>query len=118
MLGFGLTVAAIGMSVVFAELVFLIFVIMLITKAAKLIANRKAPPASAEKTPENVSPAALAIAENAPDDAPEDIVAVIAAAVACLTQGRGVVKAIKRVQEVNGSAWGQAGRQETMAGRQ
>lgn len=41
MLGFGLTVAAIGMGVVFVELIFLVFVINAITAAAKSIEGKK-----------------------------------------------------------------------------
>ena len=115
MLGFGLTVAAIGIGIVFFELVLLIFVILLITFAARAIENRKTaiPGKKPEITVQNAAPA-IVKAEN--DD--DDVIAVIAAAVACMTQGASVVTAIRRVQGVSGPIWSQIGRQETMSVRQ
>ena len=115
MLGFGLTVAAIGMGIVFSELVLLIFVIMLITTVSRAIANRSnvLPGKKPEITVQNAAPA-IVEAEN--DD--DDIVAVIAAAVACMTQGASVVTAIRCVHGVSGPIWSQTGRQEVMSVRQ
>jgi len=103
--GFGLTVAAIGMGIVFLELVLLIIVIKLITLAsnslsAKHVVTKKAVPAKVEEQDE------------------DDIVAVIAGVAAYLTQSVAVVNAIKRIDGVSISAWSQAGCQETRFLRQ
>ena len=111
---FGITVAIIGMGIVFCELVFLIVVIKLITLASKSITSRKNGIAvkPAEISSKEIAPAGI----EAQDDG--EIAAVIAAAIACMTQSTTVIKAIKRIQNVNGSTWSQAGRQETMSVRQ
>ena len=117
MFGFGLTVAGIGIGIVFFELVLLIFVILLITFAARAIENRKKP-ALPEKKAEIAVQAAAIPAQIAAEDNDDEIAAVIAAAVAYLTEGASVITAIRRVNGTSGSAWGQAGRQETMSARQ
>jgi len=115
MFGFGLTVAGIGIGIVFFELALLILVIFVITFAARSIENRKTT-LKEKKTEPAVQVAAPEMI--AAEDGNDDIVAVIAAAVAYLTQGTSVVTAIRRVPGVNGSTWSQAGRQETMSVRQ
>jgi len=116
MFGFGLTVAGIGIGIVFFELVLLIFVIMLITFVARSIENRKKPGLPEKKA--EVAVQAAAPVQAAAEDNDEEIAAVIAAAVAYLTQGASVITAIRRVNGTSGAAWGLAGRQETMSLRQ
>jgi sodium pump decarboxylase gamma subunit len=110
---FGLQVAALGIGIVFVALVFLIFVIKGMTKATELSEVKKNTDNSMIIKKEAVPQEAPLIAE---DD--DEIMAVIAAAVACLTQGKLRIKTIRRVKEENVPVWSAAGRQETMCLRQ
>ena len=114
MLGFGLSVAVIGIGVVFSALVFLIFVIKAISAAARMIDNtvvtKKSEPAASKV--EVVQPVAVI----SKDD--DEIIAVISAAIACLTEERMVVKTITRLPGYQAPAWSYAGRVETMNLRQ
>lgn len=119
MLGFGLTVAAIGMGIVFFELVLLIVVIKLITMGSRAITGRNGAQQPQQKPAPPAQAVVAAPAEiKAAEDDEDEIAAVIAAAVAYLTQGTAVITAIKRIQGTTGTAWSQAGRQETMSLRQ
>lgn len=104
---FGLSVAAIGMVVVFVGLVILIFCIKAITKLAG--AGSKKP----EKKKESVAPvAAPAVPAAAPEGISADVIAAITAAIAAVWQGPSgfVVRHVKRVS--NAPAWNRAGREE------
>ena len=104
---FGLSVAAIGMVVVFVGLVILIFCIKAITKLAG--AGSKKP----EKKQERVAPvAAPAVATADPEGIPADVIAAITAAIAAVWQSPSgfVVRHVKRVS--NAPAWNRAGREE------
>mgnify|MGYP002588939729 CR=1 FL=1 len=104
---FGLSVAAIGMLVVFTGLVILIFCIKAITKLAG--AGSKKP----EKKKESVAPvAAPAVPAAAPEGISADVIAAITAAIAAVWQGPSgfVVRHVKRVS--NAPAWNRAGREE------
>lgn len=104
---FGLSVAAIGMLVVFTGLVILIFCIKAITKLAG--AGSKKP----EKKKESVAPvAAPAVPAAAPECISADVIAAITAAIAAVWQGPSgfVVRHVKRVS--NAPAWNRAGREE------
>lgn len=103
----GLSVAAIGMLVVFTGLVILIFCIKAITKLAG--AGSKKP----EKKKESVAPvAAPAVPAAAPEGISADVIAAITAAIAAVWQGPSgfVVRHVKRVS--NAPAWNRAGREE------
>lgn len=104
---FGLSVAAIGMVVVFVGLVILIFCIKAITKLAG--AGSKKP----EKKQESVAPVAAPAVETAdPEGIPADVIAAITAAIAAVWQSPSgfVVRHVKRVS--NAPAWNRAGREE------
>lgn len=108
MLGFGLKVAFIGIAVVFSALVFLIVVINLMSQML-----------GEKKRPEPVVVTPVQKAEPVKTEENEDeVVAVIAAAVACLSQGALKIKAITPLSGQNTPAWSMAGRQETMNLRQ
>lgn len=114
MLVFGLKVALIGIGIVFAALIVLVFVIKGITKGAARREKNSVTSVKAVKKDERAPGA-----ENQ-DKVTEDaeLMAVIAAAVACLTQGTMQIKAITRRPGVSASAWSYAGRSETMKLRQ
>lgn len=114
---FGLQVALLGIGIVFLALVFLIYLIKLMTKltnspkqkkeSLEPVAKGKDPVSQKEQLDEQLS---------ATDNL--ELIAVIAAAVASMTQGKLKIKAIKRIQEEKASAWSIAGRQDTMSLRQ
>lgn len=113
MLKFGLTVAFIGMGVVFIELIFLVYVIRFITFITGKIEVKKTPVTVKSSKQEETMQAA---AEVAVDD--EEVIAVISAAVAYLTQGSASIKTIRRLPGVAAPAWSAAGRMEVMNCRQ
>jgi len=113
MFSFGLTVAGIGIGIVFFELALLIGVIYMITLVAKALTGKKNTLPEKKVAVEAAAPVIIEAEDN--DD---EIAAVIAAAVAYLTQGTSVVTAIRRVHGVSGPTWSLAGRQETMSARQ
>ena len=111
-LGFGFSVALIGMLVVFAGLVLLIYCIKLITVLSN---GRKAKPAE-----EAAAPAAAAPAPAAPvavQGVSPQVVAAITAAIAAVWQGDTgfVVRHVRRVH--NAPAWNRAGREDQIYSR-
>lgn len=117
MLGFGLSVALIGMGIVFGALIFLVFVINAISAVSKMVEKKPDPVAAPKKPEAAVQQAPVSAAAAAPEDE-SDVLAVIAAAIACLTQGTMAVKTITRITAAGVPAWSSAGRQETMNLRQ
>ena len=104
-LGFGLSVALIGMLVVFAGLILLIYCMKLITAVSK---ERKAAKPEAEETSAALPvPVAAASQGVSPD-----IIAAITAAIAAVWQGETgfVVRHVRRVH--NAPAWNRAGRED------
>lgn len=90
---FGLTVALIGMGVVFTALVFLVVVIKVLGYAASIIdragASKAAPVPRAtarRAATAAAAPAAVAAAMPAPADDDGEVLAVVSAAVAAYTQ--------------------------------
>ncbi|MFZ5754689.1 MAG: OadG family protein [Bacillota bacterium] len=110
MLVFGLQVTLIGMGIVFIALTFLIFVINFMASVTGSTVKKKS---EAESVTKGADPAATVKKE---DDS--DVIAVIAATVAFLTQGRMSIKTITRVPGGHAPSWSLAGRQETMNLRQ
>jgi len=114
MLGFGLQVALIGLGTVFVALAFLIGVISIMAAATGNKGVKKTPePKAPVKAQVEQQPAAVA----APED-DSDVLAVIAATVAFLTQGSMKIKTITRMPGGYAPSWSLAGRQETMNLRQ
>jgi len=125
---FGLTVTAIGVAIVFAGLVILMALIKLVTlvtggsgKTKKEKKEKKAAPAPAPATAPTPAPvqdeqlmAVIAAAVAAQD---EELIAVISAAVAAVMgeEGNFVVRRVRRVS--NASAWQRAGREEQIYSR-
>lgn len=108
---FGLGVAGVGMLVVFVGLVILIAFISLL---AVFSSGKKA-----KKKPEKTETKAAAIPVPAPvapvvaaQGIPDDVLAAITAAIACVWDGekRFVVRHVKRIS--NAPAWNRAGREE------
>ncbi len=116
MLGFGLTVAVIGIGIVFSALVFLILVIKVMTMAVAA-SEAKAQPATVSPVKKTEAPAAVPVNNETAQDESE-VMAVIAAAVASLSQGRMVVKTITRLPGLHAPAWSYAGRTDVMSARQ
>ncbi|QNB45970.1 hypothetical protein BR63_06365 [Thermanaerosceptrum fracticalcis] len=112
LLTFGLQVALIGLGIVFVALTFLIGVIKVMAVATGNREVKKTPKVAAPVT-KGADPAAAVKKE---DDS--DVIAVIAATVAFLTQGRMSIKTITRVPGGHAPSWSLAGRQETMNLRQ
>ena len=112
-LAFGTQVMLLGIGIVFVVLVFLIFLIKIMTKVTNIFKAKK------DTSKFVVMEKDLAPQEESlyiQDDS--EIIAVIAAAVTCLSQGKMKIKTIKRVKEEYAPAWSHAGRQETMHLRQ
>lgn len=116
MFGFGLTVAGIGMGIVFLELILLVFVIYAISKCAGLI-NEKKQSQGTKPVQVTAEPAPLAVSQEVPNDE-DDILAVIAAALACCGQDAKRIASITRTKAAAAAAWSHAGRQDTMSLRQ
>lgn len=110
---FGLEVTVLGVVIVFIALTFLIYLIKVMTKLTKVSEKKANTPESISAKQETVFSGEPAVLENN-----EEIVAVIAAAVASVTQGKMKIKTIKRIQDEKTSAWSRMGRQETMFLRQ
>ena len=106
-LTFGLSVALIGMLVVFAGLVILIGCIKLIALAS----NQKQPAKKAAPAPQVKPVPAPVAAPVASQGVPADVLAAITAAIAAVWQGEsGFV--VRRVRSVhNAPAWNRAGRE-------
>lgn len=113
-LGFSLSVAVIGMAVVFFGLVVLVFLFKLMSAVVRAMTGRKAKKQAAIEAP---APAPAQIAPPAPAPAQEDdgeLAAVITAAVAAMmgtSQSGIVVRSIRRVG-VNVPSWNAAGRND------
>ena len=107
-LGFGFSVALIGMLVVFAGLVLLIYCIKLITVLSN---GRKAKPAE-EAAALDAAAAPVSLQGVSPQ-----VVAAITAAIAAVWQGDTgfVVRRVRRVQ--NAAAWNRAGREDQVYSR-
>lgn len=114
MLGFGLTVAAIGIGTVFTELILLVFVIYGISAIANAITGKKSEAGVSPVQPSVAQPAAV----QAQEENDDGIVAVIAAAIASMGLGGVQITAIRRINGVSGPAWSHAGRLDTMNARQ
>ena len=110
---FGLTVALIGMLVVFAGLILLIGCINLITYFSS---DRKH--AAKEELPESVKETpALMIDENAASGIPtETLIAITTALMAMMQNSQGLV--VRHVRRVNNApAWSRAGREDQVYSR-
>ncbi|MDD2402294.1 MAG: OadG family protein [Clostridia bacterium] len=113
MLIFGLKVAAIGVGVVFGALVFLIAIINIM---AKTIGTSTSEKDSLQAVGVKEETAVQKISVENEDDS--EVIAVIAAAIACFSQGTMRVTTIKRIKQECVPYWNFAGRQETMKLRQ
>lgn len=112
---FGTQVSLLGVVIVFVALAFLIVLIRVMTKVTNISLAKKdtSEPVVAKED------STLLLQEeilNIQDDS--EIIAVIAAAIAYLSQGKMKIKAIKRVKGEHTPTWSYAGRQETMYLRQ
>lgn len=114
---FGLTVALIGILVVFAGLVLLIYCIKLITLIST---ERKPKPAAGEAAQAAAPVMAAPVAQMlpaAPQGVSPEIIAAITAAIAAVWQGDTgfVVRHVRRVH--NAPAWNRAGREDQIYSR-
>ncbi len=110
---FGLSVAAIGMLVVFAGLVILIGCVKAISLFGKVGAKKNNPASvKAASAPVAVAVAAPAAAPAASTGIAPEVMAAITAAIAAVWQGEQgfVVRHVKRVN--NAPAWNRAGRED------
>ena len=112
----GLLVTLIGIMIVFLGLTILIALISIINRLTGGIGQKKkkAAPAPAQYTPAP-APVAAPAEENAID--PDELIAVIAAAIAMMgEEGKGLV--VRRVRRIsNANAWNKAGREEQVYSR-
>ena len=110
---FGLQVSILGIGIVFLALVFLIGVIKVMVKATELSEAKKNPDQSVgvQKTlnKQLITPT---------EEEDSEVMAVIAAAITCMTQGKMRITTISRIREEQVSSWAAAGRQETINLRQ
>lgn len=110
---FGIEVAVLGMGTVFAALVFLIGIIKVMGMATEKLAEKKQVSesfvAKDNAQEQKITPAA---------EDNDEILAVISAAIACITQGSGRIVTISRMRDEYVPGWTAAGRQETMRLRQ
>lgn len=111
---FGLQVTILGMSVVFIALLFLIFIINLMTKGTEFSQAKK------KATGTEVLKKEAVVAATSPSEEDEgEVIAVLAAAIACLQPGKKMrLKTIRRLEGETVPVWSAAGHQETMSGRQ
>lgn len=110
---FGLKVSALGMGIVFVVLAFLIGVIKVMAKLTEISDSKKKPNnPGAMKLGTVVQPTSIKVEDDS------EVIAVIAAAAACMTQGTMRITTIRRIREEYVSTWSAAGRQETMNLRQ
>ncbi|MDD2432988.1 MAG: OadG family protein [Clostridia bacterium] len=113
-LTFGLQVTVLGMSVVFIALIFLILVINLMTKGTEFSKAKKGAAGA-----EPIKKEAVAAAASPSEEDEGEVIAVLAAAIACLQPGKKMrLKTIQRLEGETVPIWSAAGRQETMYGRQ
>lgn len=119
MLGFGLTVAFIGIGIVFATLAFLILVIWAITAGVKLIERPKTEAGTVQKTASiETKPQEKPIQINSCGEDDPEVIAVITAAIASVLQRPVRIATIKRIPANCASPWSSAGRTEVMNLRQ
>lgn len=113
-LTFGLTVALIGMAIVFAGLVLLIGLIKVVAMATGNIGKPKQ-----EKKAEPAPVAAPAVQAAAPAaNADDQLIAVITAAVAAMMADTGNGFVVRRVRRIsNTPAWSKSGREEQVYSR-
>lgn len=114
---FGLTVALIGMAIVFAGLVVLIGLVKLLVLATGNIGKPKQEKKAAEPAPAPVAaPVAEAAAPAAGTD--DELIAVITAAIAAMMDGDNSGFVVRRVRRVsNTPAWSKSGREEQVYSR-
>ena len=114
---FGLSVALLGMLVVFGGLVILIICINVISAASKEKKHKQPKQTPAPAASVAQSAAAPAPAPVATDDIPAPVLAAITAAIASVWQGKTgfTVRHVKRVS--NAPAWSRAGREEQIYSR-
>ena len=110
---FSLSVAAIGMLVVFSGLVLLIVCITVITKISTIGAKKKEAPKAVSTTPVPAAQPAPIVQEGI---SPEVVAAITAAIAAVWQSDAGFrVRHIKRVN--NAAAWNRAGREDQVYSR-
>ena len=114
MLSFGLTVAGIGMGIVFTELILLVGVIYVLSIFAGRINGSK--PHKTIK-PDRVQEEFVSREADAASDE-ENVLVVIAAALACFGRNGTRIAKITRIKGASASAWSNAGRLDTMDLRQ
>ena len=110
---FGLSVALIGMVVVFAGLVILIFSIKVISKASATGEHKEKKAKAAPAAPAAVAPVVAAPPAAVENGVPAEVLAAITAAIGAVwdnAQGGFVVRHVRRVS--NAPAWNRAGREE------
>ena len=108
---FGLGVAGVGMLVVFVGLIILIAFISLLALFSGTNKAKKSEPKPETKAASIPVPAPMAPVAAA-QGIPDDVLAAITAAIACVWDGekRFVVRHVKRIS--NAPAWNRAGREE------
>ena len=112
---FGLTVALIGMAIVFAGLVVLIGLVKLLVLATGSIGKPKQEKKAAEPAPVAAPVVEAAVPAAGADD---ELIAVITAAIAAMMDGDNsgfVVRHVRRVS--NTPAWSKSGREEQVYSR-
>ena len=118
----GLGVSVLGMVTVFAGLLILICVITLLSRATTANGSKKktetqsAVPAKAADVPDDVMAViAAALAMNDQCASNEEVAAIAAALNVVMGEGRFVVRHVKRIH--NAPAWNRAGREEQIYSR-
>ena len=103
----GLAYTVMGIVIVFMILV----IIMLVIKAMALFSKEKKPKAA----PENIAPALEAVPEEESDEG--ELVAVITAAITCMTGQSSSGLVVRSYKKISGGAWNKAGRREVLNNR-
>jgi hypothetical protein len=110
----GLQVPTISIGIILlTTLIFFIISILIQTKAAEASTAKKA-----SGQPVDIKNEAASLDIPMPEEIDDEVIAVIAAAVSCITNGTMRIKTITRIKENSVPAWSFAGRQETMNLRQ
>lgn len=114
---YGLSVAVVGMLIVFAALVILIALITVMNKIVNGATNKKKPSEQVTKAASDATPIVIQTTEVGGDE----IVAVITAAITAMMDAEGskggfVVRSIRRVGST-APAWNRAGREEQVYSR-
>lgn len=110
---FGLQVSALGIGIVFLALVFLIGVIKIMAMATELSVKKESSAGTAD-----LSLTGKKQLDNPTETEDREIIAVIAAAIACMTRQKVRITTIRRIREEQVPNWAAAGRQETISLRQ